>query len=928
MPVRGDLIGRNAELEAASAFLDDLREGPSGLLITGEAGIGKTALWKAIVHLAGERGVRVLQSRPTASEASWSFSGLADLLGDVIEETRLALTPPQRAAIDAALLLEVVEEAPNPLAVSLALRGSLEILAEATPVLVAVDDVQWLDRPSTEALLSAIRRLETAAVGVLLAGRGPDSLPVASELERTLGMDRVRRMALDPLSREELQDLVRSRTSSTAIRSVISELHRVSRGNPLYALQIARVIAERDLEVQPGRSLPIPEDLTSLIRQDLQALPRAVGEALLVVAACSDPTTDLIQQAVPGSDVGSLVASAGVLEAEGKRLRFTHPLLAAVLQEMASPQALREAHLRLAGVVVDPEERARHLALSSSGPDGDVALVLDSAARSARSRGAPSAAAELSEMACHLTPPTDGEAADGRRIRAAEYHLDAGDLARAGMLLEDVVSRTGPGTLRARACQRLGWVRYHADGWTTAAKLFDQAMKESGDDPVLRASIELDGALSRLLAGDLSEAASAARRALEEARRLGDVALQTRAKAMLGSLDFLMGKGIPEDLMTGAIADETWTRPGPTLEHPSVAFGVVLKLADDLEGARERLTYAHNQMKEMGNERSLPFLLFHLAELECWSGNLQAAERYASEAGAVAMRTGQEASRAFTLYAESLVDALRGRVDRARARAEEGIQVAERSGAVPAIPLLTSVLGFLWLSEGDPTAANRYFGPLADDALTVGVYEPGALRYLGDAVETLIAVDEVGRAEQLLDELEERAASLDRRWALAVALRGRGLLAAARGDLDEAQTALEEALALHGKLTYPFEAARTELILGTVHRRARRKRAGRDAIERALGTFQQLGTPLWAEKAQAELGRIGGRAKGTLELTPTEGRIAELVAKGATNQEVARALFLAPKTVEWNLSRIFRKLGLRSRTELARWLGSGPEGKP
>jgi DNA-binding CsgD family transcriptional regulator len=325
----------------------------------------------------------------------------------------------------------------------------------------------------------------------------------------------------------------------------------------------------------------------------------------------------------------------------------------------------------------------------------------------------------------------------------------------------------------------------------------------------------------------------------------------------------------------------------------------------------------------MGNERSLPFLLYHLAELECWGGNLAEAERYASEASAVATRTGQEGSRAFTLYAEALVHALRGREALGRARAEEGILVAERSGAVPAIPLLSSVLGFIDLSLGDAAAAYRRFGPLAEDALTVGVYEPGAVRYLGDAIETLIAVGEIERARRLLDELEERASMLDRRSALGVARRCRGVLAETAGDLDAATTALEEGVRIHGELSQPFEAARTELALGVVHRRAKRKRVGREAVERALETFERLGSPMWAERAQLELGRFGGRERGRVELTPTEQRIAELVAKGVTNQEVARTMFVTPKTIEWNLTRIYRKLGVRSRAGLAAWLAAG-----
>jgi DNA-binding CsgD family transcriptional regulator len=390
--------------------------------------------------------------------------------------------------------------------------------------------------------------------------------------------------------------------------------------------------------------------------------------------------------------------------------------------------------------------------------------------------------------------------------------------------------------------------------------------------------------------------------------------------AMVGSVDFLMGQGVPEDVMEQAMGMESWERSRPTPVHPSVAFGLLLKWSDDLSRARSRLQDAYTRAKEEGNERSLPFLLFHLSELECWAGDIELAGRYAEEGCAVATQTGQEASLSFALYARALVDAYRGNVDAARDSAEQGLSLAERSGAAPARVLLASVLGFIELSLGDYSAAHRYLGPLAEAAAEAGVREPGVLRYIGDAIEDLIGLGDLDHARVLLDPLEERAQALRRLWALGVAARCRGLLSSAIGDQEGATQELERALSHHERLGQPFELGRTLLTLGMVQRRALQRRAARKSLEEALEIFHRLGASLWIDRVRAELARIGGRAPSSVELTPTEEQVARLVAEGRTNREVAEAMFLTVRTVEWNVSRIYRKLGVRSRTELSRWV--------
>jgi DNA-binding CsgD family transcriptional regulator len=294
----------------------------------------------------------------------------------------------------------------------------------------------------------------------------------------------------------------------------------------------------------------------------------------------------------------------------------------------------------------------------------------------------------------------------------------------------------------------------------------------------------------------------------------------------------------------------------------------------------------------------------------------------ANRATQIAATSGQEAGRAFGLAAQALVSAHRGREAETRAIVTEGLEVAVRTGAVPAALLLTSMLGFLELSLGRLAAAHRHLGPLVESAAAEGITEPGGARYLGDGLEVLVRLGELELAERVTTDLTQRSAELDRAWGLMVGARTRGLACSAVADLPGARAALDEALAQNERLSQPFELGRTLLARGGVERRDRQKRSARALLEQALEVFSNLGADLWIQRARSELERISGRAPIGVELSETEERIAQLTAEGATNQEVGASLFLTAKTVEWYLSRIYRKLGIRSRTELARWMGT------
>jgi DNA-binding CsgD family transcriptional regulator len=311
-------------------------------------------------------------------------------------------------------------------------------------------------------------------------------------------------------------------------------------------------------------------------------------------------------------------------------------------------------------------------------------------------------------------------------------------------------------------------------------------------------------------------------------------------------------------------------------------------------------------------------------------GRLESASAYAQRAYEGAVETGQENEQPFALTMKALVDAHLGRVEAAREATDEGISLALRLGVVPAYLELRAARGFLELSLASYEEAHRFLDLLHEEVARAGFGEPSLFRFHGDAIETLVALGKLEEAASLLSELEERGEALQHPWARVVAARCRGLIAAARGDLPDAFASLEHAFELHPGLGQPLELARTHLVMGTIRRRSRQKRAARDSLQAALNSFEQIGARLWAERARAELARIGGRAPAADALTPTERRVAELVAAGGTYREVADALFISPKTVQWNLSKIYRKLGIRSRAQLAASLAAtrGDESTP
>jgi len=432
--------------------------------------------------------------------------------------------------------------------------------------------------------------------------------------------------------------------------------------------------------------------------------------------------------------------------------------------------------------------------------------------------------------------------------------------------------------------------------------------------------IEIELAAAAEAIGDHDGARVHAHAAVDLAEDQGDETSLAEGLALVAFYDFLAGKGTQRSVMNRAVELEGTGGDFRPLRSPTFREACVSLWTDDLDAARSTLTDIEKRCRDGGDEGSLAVILFMLALLECWAGAWSEAGVYADESGSITVWTAQQPYRALALSAKALIEAHRGQEQAARTAAEEGLELARKSGLKQAGQFNLSALGFLELSLGNAEAADRLLRPLAEGVLGAGIGEPGMLRFLPDEIEVLIALGEAEKARSLLQPFLARAEALGRSWALAAAERGRGLLYASQGRFPEALAAFDRALEHHAALAEPFELGRTLLVQGQALRRTKKWRLARDSLGRSLEVFEQLGAALWADKARAEIARVGGRAPGPVGLTPTEQRVADLVASGLTNREAAQALFLSVSTVEANLRRIYQKLGVRSRTELSRKL--------
>jgi DNA-binding CsgD family transcriptional regulator len=917
MSPAGSAIGRDDELGLVRAFLDDLAGGPAGLVLFGEPGIGKTILWRAGVDRAREQFAQVLTCRGVEAEAALSFAALSELLGDVLTDVADTLPPPRRRALEVALLLtEPDEKPPEPLAIGLAVHDLLRELAKRGPLLVAVDDVHWLDPGSAGVLEVALRRLRNDPIGVLVTARPPAGALIPLGLERSLPEQRLTVLSVGPLSLGALHHLIVERLGLELSRSELARIQEAAGGNPFFALELGREFARTEARPAAGRSLRVPESLRELLGGRLAELPGETADVLLQVSALARPTIEVV--AAAHGDVErvresmSVAVAEEIVELDDSRVRFGHPLLASICYERAPIWKRRAVHRALAAAVGDLEERARHLALAAEGPDARVAEELDAAAEQAAARGAPASAAELSELAAQLTPD-DPVQTRQRRFRAARFHRIAGDPARAETIIEELLDGMPIGGERADLLFELSYTRMGRTSGQLEAVERAQVDVE-GDDARAATFLGLRS-WARLLETDNVGALADARAALEKAERVGDPAQLAQVIGRLGQVEMWAGEVTPGLLERGAEIALRERIALDFLTNPRFWLGRLRVRQGRLDEARAMLAELEAESEARGDEQTRCHTVWYRVILEWFCGNLQPALDLATEAYEVGEQTRFPSNAGWNGRIKALLETDLGLVEQARASTQDGVEQMGATGNEIFRLLSVGVLGRLELLLGNVEAAGEHLAEIPDQLAASGLNDPTQPVW-ADAIETLVVLGELERARRYLDVYEQNSQRFSSGWALACVARSRGLLRAAEGDPDGALAALDQALRQLTETPFPLELGRTLMCRGVVCRQAMQKRAARDSLEEAAAIFEGLGARLWALKARGELGRISGRRADGDELTEAETRVAQLAAAGRSNKEIAAELFMGLSTVEAHLSHVYRKLGINSRAGL------------
>lgn len=874
-------MGRDAELARLEALVDAARLGRSGaLLITGGAGIGKTTLLDRCRDHA--RDLQVLQAHGVEGESHLPYAGLSALLRPVLDQLD-AIPPVQASALRAALALEAADEARR-FAVPAAVLSLLAAVAEDQPVLVTIDDAQWLDEDSLEAIAFAIRRLRAEGVVVIVAARTSD--PAEQIIP---GLDR---LEVQPLARDDARTLL-GREHRGVEASVAERLLDTADGNPLALLEVpAALTAQQRSGAEPiPAPLPVGQSLDEALRRTLRALPDETQHALLAVAAAGSDG-QVVMRALDRLGLQPAVLepaeNARLIEFAGGTVAFRHPLLRSVAYHAGTGGRRRAVHRVLAEAADGLDERAWHLAAAAVGPDETAAAALEAAARQSERRGALAPAAHAYERSAELSTGTERAR---RMLAACEAHTHAGHLDRVPDLTEEALLTGGEPYVEAglqRAAARAAL--YLGDALAAADRLGRLADTLAETEPQRAAEVELERIGASMIVGDMPAMFAAAARAKE----LGDEPTGLMADLVIGEALIVGGEGETGDPMLDRC--DPFLDVVDPLAVPIEALAMAGQSSlwiDRFDRAERVLDRLVGELRERSAPGTLSYPLAAHAHLEFRRGRWDAAYADADEATRLAIDVGQGSVTAFCLAALAIVQAGRGD-EAATEHAARARQLAQQLRGDAIVMYADRADGLVALGRGDVLGTIEALERLRLSALRVGALEPGFLQWHGDLIEAHLRAGDRHRAEELLAELEAVARPW-RRWVGLTIDRSRGLLA----DEEDFEPHFARALAAHERFVMPFEQARTLLALGERRRRAKRRAEAREPLREALRTFEQLGAQPWVAIARDELRASGTKpprteAAGGDELSPRELKIAMLVAEGMTNREVAAALFLSP----------------------------------
>ncbi|HEY5355373.1 MAG TPA: LuxR C-terminal-related transcriptional regulator [Streptosporangiaceae bacterium] len=930
------IVGRDAERVLLSGFLDagirawrvsvadephhggGVQEGHPGALaaiLTGPAGIGKTALWEWALERASTLGYQVLISRAGIAEAQLPWVGLTDLLRTVAAPVLAALPPPQGQALQAVMLQSGLAGAADERAVGTAVWSVLSAQARAGPVMIALDDMPYMDTASAGVLRFALRRMgPESGVRLVATARGESSR--WAPLDGLPG-DRVLPIGVGPVSVGALFELLAARLAVQLARPVLLRVHTTSGGNPLYALELARALDRLEIVPRPGVPMPVPTSLDGLVGDRIRSLTPDVLEIAAGTAAAwrftdagLDP--DALQRAVLA---GLVVIDEPPELGDPQIVRAAHPLVSAAAYAALPAAGRRALHQRLMAHADDPLERARHAALAANRADPQIARALDAGVAAALAAGAPDIAVELSRLALQHTDSDTDRAA--RLDLLADALVRAGDSPGAVRAQQEAIALTPAVPLRARRRIRLAEMATEVIGWGGAADELQAAAAEAASDPVIRSEALLT------LAAVTDDIALADASATEAVALLGqdgrpDPAVMSGALSQAAGARFRAGRGLDHDMFRRAI-DLERSHPSRRLsDRADASYAALLKYADDLGEAETRLLALLAESRALADQSSIAYSLAHLPQIALWQGQIARARQFAQEHLDVAEQGSLAALSRQARYNLGLVMVYEGRLDEAIEMLGSPLDAL---GTNYDRQRIHGALGFASLSRGDPVTAAGHLDRWHAVLTAMHLNEPGYSRWHLDYLVSLVATGRLTDALAILDRLDGQVASSGRHSAAAVATTGRAMVHAASGRMPEAIAAVEQALTWYATSPLRFDRARTLLIAGQIHRRAKAKRLAQQALAEAHREFTAFGAPAWAGQAAAELARVNLRPAAVGTLTETECRVAELAAAGLTNREVGQQLFLAVKTVEANLARVYRKLGITSRAELGARMG-------
>ena len=841
------LVGRDHELDLISTLLTEEQSPHAGLVLEGDPGVGKTSLWEHGIARGRDHGMRVLLTRASGAETRLSFAALIDLLEEVSSEELASLPAPQLHALEVALYRrDPAGRPPEGTAIALGLLTALRALAAEDRVLVAVDDLQWLDRASAEALAFAARRLDPAAVTFLLARRPGEP----SVLEEVFPEERLERAVVGPTSLGGTRQILATRLGVRLPHHLLRRVQDATLGNPLFVLQVGRMLAGRDID-EIGEDLPIPDGVEALLGLRVADLEDAMRRALLALALDADLNATQLGD-IAGPEVVANAVADGMVVLDGERARASHPLLAAAAHRQATDAERQELHRALAAIVSDEQRRALHLALATTEEDDELAERVAAAAELAEGRGATRRAVRLGTHALRLTP-TDAEGYVDRLLALGRQLATAGEKQRLTDLLAGRVESLPTPAARVAGLLLLP-AGVNSDN-DDIRRFLERALDEAGDDrelsgPVLAQLAENDAAVR------ITDLPQAERRAEQAVEASGSDRPEDRRRALysLAWARALGGRPIDELCEEYHAASDEHSY---VARNPERIAGQRNVWRGEIEVARPVLTALLDQSMEWAEPSSYALARLHLCELELRVGGTAEAGRLLDEWAA----STDSRLLLWPMYerCRAVLAVVRGDPAAARDWAEQALELAETKGVRWDWLEATRALGLAALLDKDLDLAVHHLSSVWDHTEREGVADPGVFPVAPDLVEARVEADDLEGARRVTARFAELARAQDHPWALAGASRCQALLELADEYDDGPAAALEQCATAYRGRGLRFDEARTLLALGRAQRRARKWAAARETLECAADAFEAIGSPGWAEDARSELARVGAR---------------------------------------------------------------------